>query len=85
MLAIFAAHGSERFIWSIYRKVEQVSDQRPSRWSRRERHAPSPDKTPSEVQCQTSKGHIKDVEPHNRNLMEPFCRGTSDDIFVQFE
>ena len=84
-LAIFVAHGFEPFIRSIYRKVEQISDERPPWRSRGERHAPIPDKTSNEVQCQTSKGHIKDVEPHDRNPMEQFCGGTNSDMFMQLE
>lgn len=84
-LAIFAAHRPERFIRSMYRKVEQVSDERPSMWSRRERHAPSPDKTSNEAQCQTGKENIEDLEPHDCGPMEPVRRDTNNDKFMQFE
>ena len=69
-LAIFTAHGSECFIRSIYSKIEQVSDERPSRRPRRERRARPPDKTSNKVQCQTGKADVKDVNPHNCNSVE---------------
>ena len=52
------------------RKVEQVSDERPSRRARWERRAPRPDETTNKVQCQPNESDIKDVGPHDSRQME---------------
>jgi len=74
-----------------YPKVQQVIDEWPSRRPGRERRAPSPDKTSNNVQRQTSKEDIEDVDTHDDcNLMELIRRsrrsadpGTINDMLVQ--
>lgn len=73
----------------MYSKVEQVSDERPSRRSRWERRAPPPDKTSNKVQCQTGKADIKDLNLHDCNLnpvelLTADTPGMSNDMFMQF-
>lgn len=73
-LAILCTHSPQRFIWCICGEIEQVSDDWPSRRSRRKRRPSPSDKTTDKVQRQTGEADTKSMNPHNLDLTKDRTR-----------